>query len=256
MTTNSAFELVGTRGWLRGFGNLLGNELARWWKTRMGWVMCLLWSILTVALLNLWGDADRRFSLLMFSQLAGVFQAVGVVVIMQGTLVGEKVDGRAAWILSRPVTRTAYILSKLAAYSLGVLVTMVLLSGAIVYAAWLVRGAAISRPIPLLEGLGIISLSHLWYMTLTLMLAALFDNRVVILGISGGLLALSENLVRLPLLGTILPWNLTVAGEQSCVVVLLSGYSIHSFIPNLVAVGVGCILFVLIALWRFNRQEL
>jgi hypothetical protein len=120
---------------------------------------------------------------------------------------------------------------------------------------WLIRGAAISRPIPLLEGLGVISLSHLWYMTLTLMLAALFDNRIVILGISMGLLALSENLVRLPLLGTILPWNLT-AGEQSCVVALISGHSIHSFIPNLVAVGVGCILFVLIALWRFNRQEL
>lgn len=29
MTENHAFTMVTGRGWLRGFGNLLGNELAR-----------------------------------------------------------------------------------------------------------------------------------------------------------------------------------------------------------------------------------
>ena len=259
MAANSSFELVSGRGWLRGFGNLLGHELARWWKTRMWWIQCLLWAVLTVALLNLWGEADRSFAVMMFGQLTGIFQAVGVIVIMQGALVGEKIDGRAAWILSKPATRPAYLLSKLVAYSLGVLVTMVLLSGAILYGVWLVQGVAVPRPISFLGVLGIVFLSHLWYLTLTLMLAVLFNNRIVILGISGGLLALSDNLARYPVLRNILPWNLIAEGwgtKQSSVIALLSDQPIHSFIPTIAVVAAECVLFVLIALWRFSRQEL
>lgn len=259
MAANSTFERVIGRGWLHGFGNLLSHELARWWKTRMWWIQCLIWTVLTVALLNLWGEADRSFAVMMFGQLTGVFQAVGVVVIMQGALVGEKIDGRAAWILSKPATRPAYILSKLIAFSLGMLVTMVLLSGVILYAAWMIQGTTLPRPIPFLEALGVISLSHLWYLTLTLMLAVLFSNRIVILGISGGLLALSENLSRYALIGAVLPWNLTVAGwgtGRSPVINLLSGQPIHEFLPNLAVVTAECVLFVWIALWWFSRQEL
>ena len=259
MAANSSFELVSGRGWLRGFGNLLGHELARWWKTRMWWIQCLLWAVLTVALLNLWGEPDRGFTVMMFGQLTGVFQAIGVIVIMQGALVGEKIDGRAAWILSKPSTRPAYLLSKLVAYSLGVLVTMVLLSGVIVYATWLIQGTTLPGAIDFLKALGVISLSHLWYLTLTLMLAVLFSNRIVVLGISGGLLALSENLARYTPMGILLPWNLTVAGwgtERSPLIDLLSGQPIDSFLPNLAVVTAECVLFVLIALWRFSRQEL
>jgi ABC-type transport system involved in multi-copper enzyme maturation permease subunit len=259
MAANSTFERVSGRGRLRGFGNLLGHELARWWKTRMWWIQCLIWAVLTVALLNLWGEADRSFAVTMFGQLTGVFQAVGVVVIMQGALVGEKIDGRAAWILSKPATRPAYLLSKLIAYGLGMLVTMVLLSGVILYTTWLMQSTTLPGPIFFLEALGVVSLSHLWYLTLTLMLAVLFSNRIVILGISGGLLALSDNLARYTPVGVLLPWNLTVAGwgtERSPLIDLLSGQPIPSFLPILAVVAAECVLFVLIALWRFSHQEL
>lgn len=259
MAANSIFERVSGRGWLHGFGNLLSHELTRWWKTRMWWIQCLLWAILTVALLNLWGEADRSFVVMMFGQLTGIFQAVGVIVIMQGALVGEKIDGRAAWILSKPATRPAYLLSKLIAYGLGMLVTMVLLSGVIVYATWLIQGTTLPRAIDFLKALGVISLSHLWYLTLTLMLAVLFSNRTVVLGISGGLLALSENLAKYTPVGVLLPWNLTVAGwgtERSPLIDLLSSQPIDSFLPKIAVVTAECVLFVLIALWRFSRQEL
>ena len=91
------------------------------------------------------------------------------------------------------------------------------------------------------------------------MLAVLFNNRIVILGISRGLLALSENLTRYTLVGALLPWNLTVAGwgtERSPLIDLLSGQPIDSFLPNLAVVTAECVLFFLIALWRFSRQEL
>lgn len=258
MTAHSTFERVSGGGWLRGFGNLLSHELARWWKTRLWWIQCLIWAILTVALLNLWGEPDRSFAVMMFGQLTGIFQAVGVIVIVQGALVGEKIDGRAAWVLSKPATRPAYLLSKLIAYGLGMLATMVLLSGGIVYTTWLVQGSTLPGPIHFIQALGVISLSHLWYLTLTLMLAVLFSNRTVILGISGGLLALSENLARYAPADILLPWNLTVAGwgtARSPLIDLLSGQPIHSYLPYLGVVAAECVLFVLIALWRFNRKE-
>ena len=90
------------------------------------------------------------------------------------------------------------------------------------------------------------------------MLAVLFNNRIVILGISRGLLALSENLTRYTLVGALLPWNLTVAGwetERSPLIDLLSGLPIPMFLPNLAVVAAECVLFVLIALWRFNQDE-
>jgi len=90
------------------------------------------------------------------------------------------------------------------------------------------------------------------------MLAVLFNNRIVILGISQGLLALSENLTRYTLVGALLPWNLTVAGwgtERSPLIELLSGQPIYSFLPNLAVVAAECVLFALIALWRFNQDE-
>jgi len=43
MSGNSAFEMVSERGWRRGLSNLLNNEFASWWKTRMWWVQCLIW---------------------------------------------------------------------------------------------------------------------------------------------------------------------------------------------------------------------
>jgi hypothetical protein len=96
-------------------------------------------------------------------------------------------------------------------------------------------------------------------MSLTLMLAVLFNNRTAILGISGGLLALSYNLARYTPMGVLLPWNLTVAGwgtERSPLIDLLSGQPIPSYLPILAVVAAECVLFVLIALWRFSRQEL
>ena len=56
----------------------------------------------------------------------GLFPAVGVVIIMQDTIVGEKREGTASWVLSKPLTRLAFVLSKVIANSVGVMVTMII----------------------------------------------------------------------------------------------------------------------------------
>ena len=261
MTANRALTLVTGRGWLRGFGNLLDNELARWWKTPMGWIVSLVYAALTLFLLNGGGVRNVGMFVYRYSDSVALFHTVGVLVVMQGVLVGDKKDGTAAWVLSKPATRPALVLSKLVANSLGVLVTIVLVSGAVLYVEWLVLGTAPPNPLLLLKALSLVFLSNLWYLTLMLMLGALLDNRTAILGIGAGLLVLSGKLLSwFPVLRYTLPWSLlnnsAAQYPPGSVIMLTLGRSIEVYTPTFVIVAVECVLFVLVALWRFNQDEL
>jgi len=260
MTANRALTLITGRGWLRGFGNLLDNELARWWKTPMGWILCLVYAALTFFLLNTGGFRNEGMFVYRYSDSVALFHTVGVLVVMQGVLVGEKKDGTAAWVLSKPATRSALVLSKLVANSLGVLVTIVLVSGSVLYVEWLILGTVPPNPLLFLKALGIAFLSPLWYLTLMLMLGVLLDNRMAILGIGAGLLVLSGKLlVWFPILRYTLPSylisNSPIQNPPGGIMMLAFGRSIEPYTPTLVVVAVECILFLLVALWRFNQDE-
>jgi hypothetical protein len=164
MAGNSDFILVRERGWRRGLGNLLDNELSHWWKTRMWWIQCLIWGGITGSMLAgvIFGSAKLQLSeaVMIYCIFAGLFPAVGVVIIMQDTLVGEKQDGTAAWIMSKPVSRPAFILAKVIANSLGVLVTLVAVPAVLGYA---LLSFAAKAPIPalaFLAAIGVICLTQ------------------------------------------------------------------------------------------------
>jgi len=262
MSGNSDFVMVSERGWRRGFNNLLENEFARWWKTRMWWIQSLIWMGIIGFMLGtlLFGTPDFKLEdgLMIYAAFAGLFPAVAVVIIMQGVLVGEKKDGTAAWVLSKPAARPAFILSKVVANGLGVLVTMVVLPGVVAYALFYLRTKVGLDPLSFLTALGVIFLSHLFYLTLTLMLGSLFSNRGPVIGIGLAFLFMQQYLIGwLPVLRHVLPWTLVIPlnnATEAVVPALLSGQPIYSYIP-IVAVASWCILFVLVALWRFNREE-
>jgi ABC-type transport system involved in multi-copper enzyme maturation permease subunit len=262
MSGNSDFELVTERGWQRGFTNLLDNELSRWWKTRMWWIQALIWvgmiGFMLSAVLFSSPDFKLEDGLMIYAVFAGMFPAVAVVIIMQGVLVGEKRDGTAAWVMSKPVSRPAFILSKVLANSLGMLVTMVVLPGLVAYALFFIRTQTPLDPLRFIASLGVFFLNHLFYLSLTLMLGSLFANRGPVIGIALATLFLQQYLVGLlPVLRYLIPWTLVVPlnNETNAIVpALLSGQPIYSSIP-LVAVALECVLFVLVAAWRFNREE-
>ncbi|MEJ2598579.1 MAG: ABC transporter permease subunit [Anaerolineales bacterium] len=262
MAGNSAFELVSERGWRRGLNNLLDNELAHWWKTRRWWTQCLIWVGVVGFMLAavIFSDPNSQFAdgVMLYSIFAGLFPAIGVIILMQGALVGEKQDGTAAWVLSKPASRPAFILSKLAANSLGVLVTMVLVPGIVAYILLSYSQMAALDPLPFLAAWAVIFLIHFFYLTLTLMLGALFSGRGPVIGIALAFLFLQQYLVGLlPLLRYLLPWTLAVPlndQTQAVVPALLQGQPVYSWIP-VAAVLLESILFVLVALRRFEQEE-
>jgi ABC-2 type transport system permease protein len=263
MSGNSAFELVKERGWRRGLGGMLGSELTRWWKTRTWWVQCLIWVglvgfMLSAILFSSPKPPPADEVAVLYAIFAGLFPAVGVVIIMQGTVVGEKKSGTAAWVLSKPVTRPAFMLSKVIANSLGVLATMVVLPGVVAYALTaVVTGESWNLP-GFLSAMGVIFLSHFFFLSLTLMLGTFFSSRGPVIGIALALLFLQQNLVGwLPILGKVLPWKLVIpVGEQLDAVAPCLLVGSHNYSPLLiVVVALESLMFLGIGLWRFSREE-
>ena len=126
-------------GWSRGLNNVLRGELKGWFSTRRWWVQIIIWAacvnliLFIMALTTPKDQISMDTTLMLFNIFMGIAGPIGVSIRMQTVVVGEKRSGTAAWVLSKPVSRIAFILAKLIANSAGIAVTMVLAQGLIAY---------------------------------------------------------------------------------------------------------------------------
>jgi ABC-2 type transport system permease protein len=264
MTTgNSAFLRKEGAGWRRGLDNVLGAELGRWFRTRKWWTQILIWAAIIntiLALVVISEDSGGAAELAMlFNVTLGLFATFGVCILMQGTIVGEKQSGTAAWILSKPVSRPAFVLAKLIANTVGVAVTIVLAQGLIAYLLIYVGSGTMLPPLGFLTGLGVQLVHLLFYITLTLMLGAAFGRRGPVIGIPLLFLFVQELLMAFfPVLANVLPCTLTAplnSSEYPSVAgALMTGTQPLSYLPLATTLGASA-LFVAIALWIFERLE-
>jgi ABC-2 type transport system permease protein len=263
MSGNESFEMLSGHGWERGLNNLLRSGLARWFKTRMWWIQCLIWGGIIGILLSamVFNSQPPGFNdlLMIFAVSVGLFPAVGVTIIMQDALVGEKREGTAAWVLSKPVTRPAFVLSKVIANALGVLVTMVVVPCALAFALISLTDYPAIDPLGFIGAMGVIFISHFFFLSLTLMLGAFFSSRGPVIGIPLAILFFQQNILGfLPSLRYFLPWNLVIplGNTNPLVLSLMMRSSVQSdHLITLVVILIESILFLLIGLWRFNREE-
>jgi ABC-type transport system involved in multi-copper enzyme maturation permease subunit len=245
---------------LVGFQNILRNELSRWWSTRFWWVQILLWiGVLNgmLALIGAVSKATGEFELGVsdvrqsFGML-GALASLGVVISMQNRIIGDREKGITEWVLSKPVSRSGYLLGKLFGNAAGLYTVIWLLPAGGVYillskvflAEWL-------RPGSFLLGWGIVGLDMAFYLCLTLMLGVFTSNRAVVLAVPLALLFGQQIIIGLlPMLVHILPYSLSAVNAGAAA---LSEPVI--FPGSIIAAAVWCVAFIVLAVWRFRRED-
>lgn len=275
MAANMEFIRVKELNGLRGFSNLLHKENRAWWGTRRWWINAILWPGILGGLVALMmfvvpnlaeqtGDPGvaaaggvlpfaMQLGRTVFFEMGTMVLAIGMIVLCQDLIVDEKQSGITEWLLSKPIHRRSYILSKLTATLIAVLPLLIVLPAALTYSLIYIRSGQFFPLLPFVSGVGMMVLHSLFYLTLTLMLGTLYNTRAPILGISLGVL-LGGNFLSglLKPLAYITPWMLAkvsslVAGSQAVPAGLLWG--------PLVATSLWSIIFIIVALVKFEKTE-
>jgi ABC-2 type transport system permease protein len=253
-------------GWSRGLSNVLRGELKSWFSTRHWWVSIIIWAasvnliFFIVALTTPQSRASLDSTLMLFNIFMGLAGPIGVSIIMQTAVVGEKRSGTAAWVLSKPVSRVAFIIAKLIANSAGILATMVLAQGLIAY---LISTLMLGFRLPafgFLAALGVHFVNLLFYLALTLMLGTVFEHTGPVVGIPIAFLFVQNiSMSFVPKLAHYIPWTLAMPANgdvnPSIAMNLMAGIAVPSFMPLYVALA-AIVLFTGLAVWFFRRQEL
>ena len=255
----AGLERVSAGGWRSGLSNLMSAGFGSWWRTRMWVVQSLLWTAVINGSLAafIWGDAPDDMTVFTLFGVMTMFAAIAVAILMQEAIVGEKKSGTAAWVMSKPVSRPAFVLSKLVPNAVGIIVTML----AIPSTVFLVQLAAAGIEFSLGRfalGASVAALNLLFYLTLTLMLGTLFDASAPVIAIPLAFAFGQQLLVGVPRLASLLPWSLVVptgGSDASVVGAIAAGQSLAA--PGaLVFTGLACVVFTAVAFWRFARTEL
>ncbi len=272
MSGNSAFELVEEQGWQAGLSNLLRAEFRRWWKTRTWWVQSLIWiGVVDVILIMILfaGNASGEEAIpagdmiMLYGVFGGLFASIGIVVMMQGAVVGEKGSGTAAWVLSKPVSRSAFLISKLIGNAVGIGVTALLVPGILAYLI-IKFGTEINLLVTnFLVGLGLLAVFALYWLTFTLMLGTFFASRGPVIGIPLGLLLAQQFILGLltsisPTIAGFVPFGIVMPLQEdassSIAGSVMLGSSPESWMPVYSSI-IAIIIFVTVAIRRFQREE-
>jgi ABC-2 type transport system permease protein len=176
-----------------------------------------------------------------------------VIIGAQGAIIGEKQLGTAAWVLSKPASRSAFVLAKLLSHSLAYLIlSLILPSLAFLGQSLILWGMTPALP-AFLSGWLVMALHMLFYIALTIMLGTLFATRGPVAAISLGFLFGGQMFPNfLPQLVTsIFPWKLSELAPM-----LALGQPLPASWPiPIIATVVWTVMFIAIALWRFEREE-
>jgi ABC-2 type transport system permease protein len=190
------------------------------------------------------GDAAIQFT-----KNLGQFGVLAAILVTMGSVAGEKDHGTAAFLLTKPVTRGAFLGAKVVAIgallALGTIVAGVL--------CW-VYAAVLFEPLPVGGFLGtvfLVWLSLAVFASITFLASVMARSALVAGGIGIAALLVAGILSALPVVGPYLPTGLWAAADALAVGTVPD--------PLLGPVVVNCAIIgiaVGLAWWAFRRQEL
>ena len=251
-------------GSLAGFKNLARKENKDWVSDFLWLVHGVIWLVFVAGTPLVVSFVRTRISpdvtpkdlndtaALLYFVMANVGSVIAVVVRSQGAIVGEKQLGTAAWVLSKPASRRAFVLAKLAVHARWLALLTVLLPAVVLYVS---LPSISGRPLPLLPflgGVGMMVIALVFYFAMSLLLGAIFESRGPVAGsvfgfLVGGLLLSNYA----GWLTTIFPWLFF----ENAYYLVERGWMPATGVSAVIATAVWSAVFVVLALWRFDRAE-
>lgn len=262
MTTHA--HAPATARWTAGFGNVFARESRRWWTTPRWWVQTLLWTaVLNGLLLAFLWIADQaaatgqavgvRAVWAQYLPVAVLLSTVGVVVLTQGVMLDERRAGTLEWVLTKPVSRTAFVLAKLAAHGLATLVAVLVVPWSGLYALLSVQATGSWSIARFLATAGLVGLLLAFTVALTVLLGTTTSGRGVVVGVPIAAVMLYDgvHVLARDVAGQLpFPWETTTIAVQ-----LAAGASQVSMIP-VVATALWTAVVIAVACWRFEHEQL
>jgi ABC-2 type transport system permease protein len=268
MAQENGFQMGREDGWRLGFGNFLAKENRDWWHTSRWWMQTLIWLVLlggfvVMVLFIIPGitapdgepvldQAPISAAVQGFFGVGAMLLAIGITILLQDAVIGEKQTGTAEWVLSKPVSRPAFVLAKLVSNTFGMLVVMVAVPSAAVFLLVSSSVGEVHLFVPFAAGAVLLALHTFFYLALALMMGVLVSRREILLAVALGSL-LGGSFIRnfIPASSLVTPWFLPdIAGLAAMGVEL----PVEMLLP-IVMTGIWSLIFLVIALWRFQRHE-
>lgn len=257
-------QSLAARGWRRGFSNMLRKELGQWWGTKMWWIQLIIWVLLLngIAAIMMITESQAgemttaellQETVQTFLLMGATVISIGVVITGQDAIVGEKQSGTAAWVMSKPASRPAFILAKAITYVLGFGVTAVIVPTIIFIAETrLLLPLSLSLP-SFLAGVGLMALGVLFYLALTLMLGTVFNSRGPVIGIGIAIILAGIFFKGMfpPAMLAVTPWLLPDIGAGMALGMQLP----DNWVVHVAITSCWILVFTAVALWRFSREE-
>jgi len=264
MTTQSITKDYPINSTLNGFRNLFARENRAWWGGKRwlghlllgamilnGFLAATLFVLPVVARLKGEPFSPYEVGIQVFFGLGCIALALEAIIVTQDAVIGEKLTGTAEWVLSKPVSRSAYLLSKLAANALAIFSIQIIFQSGVAYAIFTLAGAQPTGAFFI--GVGLMALHTLFYLVLTLFLGVVSNNRGIVLGVAlGSLLGGSILVSFFGPLTMWTPWPLaTLAG----------GITLSAELPPVLMIApvftaLWCALGLFLSLRLFQKVEL
>jgi ABC-type transport system involved in multi-copper enzyme maturation permease subunit len=250
---------------MRGFVPIARREIHRWFRTRRGLIQLFLWSgllggVLALALFVLPNTMTEEGPLSLaeilemgrqlFFGIGAIGLSIGTIILLQDAFIEDRAMGTAELVLSKPLSRTAYVLGRLVPNLLGFLITMLVIPGLIGYLLFLVADPSLVLR-DYLSGLLIIAVQVLFYATLSTMLGVVMNSRGPYLAIALGSL-IGGAVVPVEVIVQFTPWRLSDLAIMSATGLPLPESGTIMLTSTLIWIAV----FVVVAITRMNRAEL
>ncbi|MGH3089533.1 MAG: hypothetical protein ACRDSJ_19770 [Rubrobacteraceae bacterium] len=248
-----------------GFRNLVGKENGEWTTglslVAHGAIWMLIVALISVVIAFIRGEMEPGYSpddvndagVLMFFVLGAVASVIAVVAKTQGAIIGEKQLGTAAWVLSKPASRRAFVLAKLAVHFRWLLTVTLLFPALVFYVLMTAVSTLPPPPLLFLGGFGILALGLLFYLSLSLFLGTVFESRGPLAGCVFGFMVAGFMVANYaPWLTAAFPWLFFQSGYN----LVADDFILPHGLVSIPATALWSVLFVFLALRRFERAEL